>query len=106
MAEQPHRRESSPRLRQPGSTPPQPGWKITPAPDGRGGPPSKPPTGARGRWLPVLILIAALLALNFWVSAQVLGPNPRVEIPYSPTFLTQVNDNNVSSINSTGSSIQ
>jgi cell division protease FtsH len=106
MAEQPHRRESSPRLRPPGSTPPQPGWKITPAPDGRGGPPSKPPTGPRRRWLPVLLLIAALLALNFWVSAQVLGPNPRVEIPYSPTFLTQVNDNNVSSINSTGSSIQ
>jgi len=93
-------------MRQPGSTPPQPGWKITPAPDGRGGTPAKPPTGPSRRWLPVLILIAALLALNFWVSSQVLGPNPRVAIPYSPTFLTQVNDNNVSSINSTGSSIQ
>jgi cell division protease FtsH len=104
MAEQPRRRESSPRLR-PGTNPPQPGWKVTPAPDGRGGPPNKPPN-SRGRWLPLVVLIAALLALNFWVSSEVLGPNPRVQIPYSPTFLTQVNNNNVSSINSTGSSIQ
>jgi len=51
-------------------------------------------------------LIVALLALNFWVSSQVLSPNPRVRIPYSPTFLTQVNENNVSSISSTGNSIE
>jgi cell division protease FtsH len=36
----------------------------------------------------------------------VLGPNPRVRIPYSPTFLAQVNEKNVASISSTGSSIQ
>ncbi|HUA44248.1 MAG TPA: ATP-dependent zinc metalloprotease FtsH [Solirubrobacteraceae bacterium] len=53
-----------------------------------------------------MVLIIALLALNFWVSSQVLGPNPRVAIPYSPTFLNQVETGNVSSINSTGSSIQ
>jgi cell division protease FtsH len=104
MAEQPRRRESSPRLR-PGSTPPQPGWKVTPAPDGRGGGPPKPPSGRNVRWI-ALILIAGLLALNFWVSSQVLGPNPRVSIPYSPTFLKQVDTNNVSSISSTGASIQ
>jgi cell division protease FtsH len=57
------------------------------------------------RWI-ALILIAALLGLNFWVSSQVLGPNPRVSIPYSPTFLNQVDTNNVSSISSTGASIQ
>jgi cell division protease FtsH len=45
-------------------------------------------------------LIVALLALNFWVSSQVLGPNPRVQIPYSPTFLNAVNANNISSISS------
>jgi cell division protease FtsH len=104
MAEQPRRRESSPRLR-PGSAPPQPGWRVTPAPDGRGGGPPKPPSGRNARWI-ALILIAALLALNFWVSSQVLSPNPRVQIPYSPTFLSQVKDNNVSSINSTSSSLQ
>src|SRR5215469_607853 len=104
MAEKTGRRETSPRLRG-GTTPPQPGWRVTPAPDGRGGQPAKKPSGPNPRWL-ALILIVALLALNFWVSSQVLGPNPRVQIPYSPTFLTQVNDNNVSSISSTGESIQ
>jgi len=104
MAEQQSRRESSPRLR-PGSGPPQPGWKVTPAPDGRGGQPAKPPRGPNPRWLAV-ILIVALLALNFWVSSQVLGPNPRVRIPYSPTFLQQVDNKNVSSISSTGNSIE
>ena len=104
MAEQQSRRESSPRLR-PGSGPPQPGWKVTPAPDGRGSAPAKPPRGPNPRWLAVG-LIVALLALNFWVSSQVLGPNPRVRIPYSPTFLQQVDEKNVSSISSTGNSIE
>ncbi|MGN6866919.1 MAG: ATP-dependent metallopeptidase FtsH/Yme1/Tma family protein, partial [Solirubrobacteraceae bacterium] len=106
MAEQSRRRESSPRLRPGGQQPPtQPGWRVTPAPDGRGGPADKPPRGPNPRWL-ALFFIVALLGLNFWVSSQVLGPNPRVRIPYSPTFLTQVNENNVSSVSSTGSSIQ
>jgi cell division protease FtsH len=78
---------------------------VTPAPDGRGGRPPKPPTNRNARWI-ALFLIAALLGLNFWVSSQVLGPNPRVSIPYSPTFLNQVDTNNVSSISSTGASIQ
>jgi cell division protease FtsH len=106
MAEQSRRRDSSPRLR-PGSQPqpPQPGWRVTPAPDGRGRTPAKSPSGPNPRWL-ALLLIVALLALNFWVSSQVLGPNPRVRIPYSPTFLAQVNQKNVASISSTGSSIQ
>jgi len=107
MAEQPRRRETNPRLR-PGTTPPpqpQPGWKVTPAPDGRGRQPAKPPPGRNPRWL-ALVLIVALLALNFWVSSQVLGPNPRVDVPYYPTFLSQVQHNNVSSISSTGNSIQ
>ncbi|HTU86616.1 MAG TPA: ATP-dependent zinc metalloprotease FtsH [Solirubrobacteraceae bacterium] len=54
----------------------------------------------------MIAVIVALLALNFWVSAQVLGPNPRVSIPYYPTFLSEVQSGNVSSISATGSSIQ
>ena len=57
------------------------------------------------RWL-ALLLIVALLAANFWVSSQFLGPNPRVTIPYVPTFLAQVESGNVSSVNSTNASIQ
>ncbi|MBV9607663.1 MAG: ATP-dependent zinc metalloprotease FtsH [Solirubrobacterales bacterium] len=106
MAEQQSRRDSTPRLRPGGQQkPPQPGWKVTPAPDGRGRSPVKPPSGPNPRWL-ALILIVALLALNFWVSSQVLGPNPRIDIPYYPTFLSQVQDGNVSSISATNSSIQ
>jgi cell division protease FtsH len=78
---------------------------VTPAPDGRGRLPDKKPTGPNPRWL-ALLLIVALLAANFWISSEVLGPNPRVAIPYSPTFLNQVEAGNVSTVNTTGESIQ
>jgi len=77
---------------------------VTPAPDGRGQP-TKPPPRPNIRWLAV-VLVIGLIVLNFWVSSQVLSPNPRVRIPYSPTFLTQATDNNVASISSTGASIE
>jgi cell division protease FtsH len=64
----------------------------------------KPPSGPNIRWLAVLLVIA-LIALNFWVSSEALSPSPRVHVPYSPTFLAQAQDNNVASISSTGSSI-
>jgi cell division protease FtsH len=51
-------------------------------------------------------VVVALLALNLWISSQALRPNAPIRIPYSPTFLTQVQDGNVQSISSTGSSIQ
>jgi cell division protease FtsH len=62
--------------------------------------------GPPSRWPLLVVVILALLALNFWVSSEVLGPNPRVAIPYSPTFLNQVESGNVDSISSTGASIQ
>jgi cell division protease FtsH len=113
MAEQPSRRDSTPRLRRgsptrPGGLPPQPqpGWRVTPAPDGRGRPPDKPTGRPTPRWPLLIVLVLALLALNFWVSSQVLQPNPRVSIPYTPTFLSEVESGNVSSISATGASIQ
>ena len=54
----------------------------------------------------LLLLAIGLLALNLWISSQALQPSPRIQIPYSPTFIAQVNEGNVSSISSTGSSIQ
>ncbi len=54
----------------------------------------------------VILLVIGLLALNFWISSQALQPAARVQIPYSPTFLQQVQDGNVSQISSTGDSIQ
>ena len=84
-----------------------PGWRVTPSPDGRG---TTSPGGAQQnrpnpRWL-VALLVVGLLALNLWISSQALKPNPRVRIPYSPTFLNQVQNGNVKEISSTGDSIQ
>jgi len=79
---------------------------VTPAPDGRGGRSPNPPRGRlNGRWLAVA-LVVGLLALNLWISTQALQPHPRVRIPYSPTFLAELQSDNVSEISSTGDSIQ
>jgi cell division protease FtsH len=84
-----------------------PGWRVTPAPDGRGAP--KPPDQRQrpnsSRWVIVLVVVG-LLALNLWLSSQALQPNPRVAIPFYPTFITQVKSDNVKDISSTGDSIQ
>ncbi len=108
MADQPNGRQNLPRDNSGDQGRPA-GWRVTPAPDGRGRPATtggaKPPSGPNARWL-VVLLIVALLALNFWISSQALKPTTRVRIPYSPTFLTQVQDNNVSEISSTADSIQ
>jgi cell division protease FtsH len=79
---------------------------VTPAPDGRSGQQPPKPPAPRQRWLVVGLLLLGLLALNFWIASQTLKPNPRVRIPYSPTFLAQVNAGNVKEIASTGDSIQ
>ncbi len=52
-----------------------------------------------------MVLVIGLIALNFWISSQALSPSPRVQVPYSPTFLTQAEDNNIQSISSTGAAI-
>jgi hypothetical protein len=57
------------------------------------------------RWIIAALIIGAL-AINLWISSLVLQPNPRVRIPYSPTFLTQIKSGNVSAITSTEGSIQ
>jgi cell division protease FtsH len=54
----------------------------------------------------LLLLAIGLLALNLWISSQALQPAARVQIPYFPTFVNEVKSGNVSSISSTGNSIQ
>jgi cell division protease FtsH len=54
----------------------------------------------------IAALVIGLLAINLWISSQALKPNARVRVPYSPTFLSQVQSGNVSEISSTGDSIQ
>ncbi len=106
MADKPAQRSAPPKER-PGTPPAtQPGWRVTPAPDGRGSrqPKSKPPTPS-SRWL-IALLFLGLLALNIWISTQALAPNARVRVPYSPTFLSEVKSRNVDQITSTADAIQ
>jgi cell division protease FtsH len=81
------------------------GWRVEPAPDGRGAPPPpKPPMLPRGRrWI---ALILALFALNFIVAFITGGPEERTQVPYSPFFLNQVKAGNVQEISSQGETIQ
>jgi cell division protease FtsH len=81
------------------------GWRVAPAPDGRGMPDEhkpRPPHRWRGFWIFLLVL----LAIN-WLSVLLSEPSaqPRVAVPFSPYFLQQLNDGNVKSISATGGAI-
>ncbi len=106
MPDEPSRRSNPPQ--QGRAQPPAPGqhgWRVTPAPDGRGRRlPAKPPTPPRSRWW-IVVVVVALLALNLWISSRALSPNSPVRVPYSPTFLTQVKDGNVASVSSKSAAI-
>ncbi|MGZ4253638.1 MAG: ATP-dependent metallopeptidase FtsH/Yme1/Tma family protein, partial [Solirubrobacteraceae bacterium] len=106
MSDDPQRRDAPQRDR--GNTPARgPGWRVTPPPRGQANRPQQgtPAPRRNQRWI-IAALIVGALALNLWVSSQVLKPNARVRIPYSPTFLAQVKENNVTAISSTADSIQ
>jgi cell division protease FtsH len=82
------------------------GWRVAPAPDGRGLPDEhkpRPPHRWRGFW----IFFAVLLALN-WLSVLLLQPSgqQRVVVAFSPYFLSQLEGGNVKSISSRGDTIQ
>src|ERR1700693_4838576 len=73
------------------------GWRVEPAPGGRGAPggPPRPPRHTR----PLLILALVLLAIN-WLSVLAVRPSsqPRIHVPFNPYFLKQVQANEVRSI--------
>jgi cell division protease FtsH len=82
------------------------GWRVAPAPDGRGTPDNQkptPPHRLRAFWVVAFVL----LALN-WISVLVFQPagQPRVKVPFSPFFLTQLQASKVKSISSTGDTIK
>jgi cell division protease FtsH len=69
----------------------------------RGGPGG--PGGPRNQWAVLAVVVVVLLAINLWVSSAALSPN-RIRIPYSPTFIQQLSNGNVSSISSNSYAIQ
>ena len=81
-----------------------PEWRVEPAPS-EGGRRGRPPSWARIAWR-LLLLGAALLALNYWAASRVSQEAPRVRIPYSPFFLDQVRSGNVEAIVSKGTAVQ
>ncbi|MBV9945150.1 MAG: ATP-dependent zinc metalloprotease FtsH [Solirubrobacterales bacterium] len=81
------------------------GWRVAPAPDGRGMPDEHkppPPHRLRGFWL----FFVALLALN-WIFVLAFQPSaqPRVKVPFSPYFLNQLEAGQVLSISSKSDTI-
>jgi cell division protease FtsH len=81
------------------------GWRVHPAPDGRGAPPKeKPPMIPRSRAFIAFLL--GLLAVNLLISILTSGPASRPRVPYQPFFVNQVTANNVQDISSEGDSIE
>jgi cell division protease FtsH len=81
------------------------GWRVDPAPDGRGAPPpEKPPMIPRSRAFVAFLL--GLLAVNLLISFLTSGPADRPRVPYQPFFINQVNANNVDEISSQEDSIE
>ncbi|MGI8428111.1 MAG: ATP-dependent zinc metalloprotease FtsH [Solirubrobacteraceae bacterium] len=82
------------------------GWHVAPAPDGRGmpDPPVVRPPHRSPRFLWFVLL---LIAVN-WGSVLLLSPGgqPRVRVPFSPYFVSQVQAGQVASIASRGDTIQ
>jgi cell division protease FtsH len=81
------------------------GWRVAPAPDGRGMPDEHKPTPPH-RWRGLWIFFVFLLALN-WLSVLVFQPSsqPRVKVPFSPYFLNQLEAGKVKSISATSGAI-
>src|SRR4051794_34246290 len=81
------------------------GVHVEPGPDGRGKLPEQPQP-MRQRLKPSIIgAIFLLLALNYVIAASFNRPAPSVRVPYSPTFLQQVEAGNVKRISSEGTTV-
>src|SRR5918992_3858954 len=96
--------DRSPDPRTPPPPPPRkdkPGWRVAPAPDGRGAKPQRQPMLP---WSPrrFIVILLSLFVLN-WLLVQLFAPaEEEIRVPYTPTFLTELRQGNVEEISSTG----
>lgn len=66
--------------------------------------PPRAPWWSRYRgWIAWLVV---LLAFNYWIASRATKAPERVRVPYSPYFLTQVNEGHVAAITSKGTTVQ
>jgi cell division protease FtsH len=82
------------------------GWRVAPAPDGRGAPdPPAPKPPHRSRWFAwfVIGLLVVNIGSEFLLSA---GRQTRVTVPFSPYFVTQLRTGHVASVDTKGDAIQ
>jgi cell division protease FtsH len=81
------------------------GWRVAPAPDGRGMPDHHKPTPPH-RWRGFWVMVAVLLAFNVILDVAFQpSAKPRITVAFSPFFLKQVNEGQVKSISSKGDTI-
>jgi len=81
------------------------GFRVDPAPDGRGAPPpQKQPFIPRNRTF--LWILVGLLAANVLIAILTSSPESRPQVPYQPFFVEQVTADNVREISSTADSIE
>src|SRR3954447_15388627 len=85
----------------PEGRPPPPGRD----PGGRGTPKEKPPM-LPFSWRRFIAVLAVLLFLNYAIVAIFAPPEKRKRIPYTPTFIQEVQKGNVKEISSRGETLQ
>jgi cell division protease FtsH len=98
-------RPPDPRTPPPPANRDKPGWRVAPAPDGRG---SDKPRQPMIPWSPrrFIVILIALFVLN-WALVQIFAPaEEEIRVPYTPTFLNQLREGNVKEISSTGETLQ
>ncbi len=88
------------RWRQHGDQVSPPAWRVEGVPGKE-----QDKGGGRTNWSRFWLVLAALLLVNWALSALLLGPATRTTVSYT-FFLTQVSSHNVSSVTSTGDTIQ
>jgi cell division protease FtsH len=90
--------------------PPDPRTPLPPRDPKRGdvrteGTPQKPPM-LPWSWRRFLVILAVLFFLNWLIVAIFAPAEKRIQVPYNPTFLTQVRQGNVEEISSRGETVQ